>query len=337
MKRKFTSVAVIFLSTAFTLHLTDQAARHIQESSYFVAPTQSACQSSFSNAYMLGHLPDGGLGAMIEAEPRGGRLVSLIPGHAASKAGLKLGDRITAINGVSTQAQTTPWLVANLRGKIGTTVALEVQRGDGLWQRSFSLDLTRENIDSNHSVYSRVRDGELTIKVLWFDGSTAEQLSRHLNQATREDVSSVVLDLQNVSSGDLEAMTECASLFLPKATSVGYLVTETNQAKTLSAPIKTRGFAVTDQLTAVEVGPYTARTGELLAKSLAENLDIEIRGEATAGLGELDGTTIRSREHGQSGTWRLLDSQGQSLDGHPLTPSFWSWSSLLSPTPVGLE
>lgn len=334
MKSKYSTLAVIGLSTAFTLHLTDQAARYAQESSLFVSPVASSYVScpaaeEFTSAY----LPSGGLGAMVEAEPRGARLVSLMPGHAASKAGLRLGDRIVAIDGRPTRGHDTEWMVSHLRGKIGTSVALEVERGDGIWQRTFLMQLTREGIDSSHSVYSRVRDGVLTLKVLWLDGGTAGQLAEHLAQATRGDVTSVVLDLQNVSYGDSAYVAECASLFLPQGTPVGSMVGEYSG----SSPIFTTGFAVTDQLSAIEVGPYTARTGEMLARALNDHLDIEVRGAASAGLGTLDGRTIRSRDGSRGCTLQLLDSQGEAIDGRPLKPSFWSWSSLLSSVPSGLE
>lgn len=338
MKRKFSTLAVIALSTAFTLHLTDQVARYTQESSLFVTPVAASAQEGpLGGEFTTAFLPSGGLGAMIEAEPRGARLVSLMPGHAAAKAGLKLGDRIISVDGLSTQGHDAYWMVSHLRGKIGTTMRVEVERGEGIWQRTFSMDLTRENIDSNHSVYSRIRDGELTLKVLWLDSSTAQQLTDHLSQATRGDVTSVVLDLQNVSYGETSAVAECASLFLPTGTPVGYLVSDHNDVKSVSSPISTSGFAVTDQLTAIEVGPYTARTGEMLAKALESNLDIEVRGAKSAGLGTLDGRTIRSRVDNDGDNLQLLDGKGKALEGHPLKPSFWSWSSLLTSVPSGME
>jgi carboxyl-terminal processing protease len=338
VKRKLPTMSVIALSTALTLHLTDQVARYTQESSLFVKPAVASTTSCPMNGELsTAFRPSGGLGTLIEAEPRGARLVSVLPGHAAAKAGLQLGDRIVSIDGVSTRGHDVYWMVSHLRGKIGTSVRLEVERGEGLWQRCFTVDLMRENIDVRHSVYSRVRDGELTLKVLWLDSSTAGQLANHLAQATRGDVTSVVLDLQNVSYGDTDAVAECASLFLPKGTPVGYMVSDRQHIKSVSSAITTSGHAMTDQLNAIEVGPYTARAGEMLARALANNLDLEVRGKATAGLGTLDGRTIRSRVYYDGDSLQLLDSQGRSLDGNPLKPSFWTWSHLLSSVPSGLE
>lgn len=337
MKRKFSSMAVIFLSTAFTLHLTDQAARHVQESSLFVQPTVTTVCPGQSLGGFSDYLPEGGLGAMVEAEPRGGRLVSLMPGHAGDKAGLRLGDRIISIDGVSAQAKDTHWLVSHLRGKIGSAVRLEVERGEGIWQRTFSLTLQRGSIDSAHSVYSRVRDGVLTLRVLWLDGSTSEQIARHLEQAASNGVHSVVLDLQNLSYGSACDMVDCASLFLPQGTNLGKIVSSYGSQRAVSSEILTAGHPITDQLVAVEVGPYTARAGEMLARGLADNSDIEVRGKASAGLGVLDGRTIRSRDKAKADRMELLDSKGKAIEGRPLSPSFWNWSNLLSSVPSGLE
>lgn len=338
MKRKFSStLAAVALSAAFTLHLTDQAARHVQESSLFLPPAPASCPMAPLLLESPGQLPSGGLGAMIEAEPRGARIISLLPGHSAAKAGLRLGDRIVAVDGESTLSRSTSWSVQRLRGKIGTPVTLEVERGEGLWQRTFQLTLQRQQLDTSHSVYSRVRDGELTLRILWLDSGTAEQVSEHLAQASRGDVTSVVLDLQHVGHGDASAVADVASLFLPKGSAVGYMVSDRQEVKSVSGPLTTHGYPVTDQLNAVQVGPFTARSGELLARALVDHLGVEVRGAKTAGLGTLDGRTIKSRTATSGGDLFLLDSQGRSIEGNPLKPSFWSWSHLLSPVPTGLE
>lgn len=64
-------------------------------------------------------------------------------------------------------------------------------------------------------------------------------------------------------------------MFLPAGTLVGqYGQVNGNQELT---GIYTQGNQFSDQLTAVKVGPYTAKTGELLARALADNLDLEVR------------------------------------------------------------
>ena len=103
------------------------------------------------------------------------------------------------------------------------------------------------------------------------------------------------------------------------------------------ASIYTQGNQFSDQLTAVQVGPYTAKTGEVLARVLADNLDLEVQGQSTAGLGTLDQRSIRSRGERANYGVELFDAQGRRIDGNPLKPDFWSWSNLLSPVAAGLD
>ncbi len=336
MKTRISSLTITILSVALILHFSDQMMRHAQEASV----TQWGCPANGQtnptaerSAYNPVNLhAQGGLGALIESEPRGVRLVSLIPGHAAEVAGLKTGDRIVRIDGNSAANRSERWAIAHLRGKIGTSVGLEVQRGEGLWQRTFRVELKRQHIESRYSVYSRLKNGELTIKLLWVDSSTPEQLARHLAQVSKGDVTEVVLDLQNLSYGSVHDAARCAALFLPESEIVGYLSASDDQRLELLADSP----AVTDRLVAVEVGPYTARAGELLARALVNHLGVTVRGSETAGLGTLDRRSIRSRNKASSDTgFQLYDSQGKAIDGRPLKPSFWSWSNLLSPIPVG--
>lgn len=331
MNRKKISWAALFFGVACSFFIADQATRYLQ------APTACTRVASHTGSE-LGRdwscLPSGGLGAMIEAEARGVRLVSVIPGNAASKAGLIVGDRIVSIDGVSASDKSPEWMLRSLRGKIGTSVKLDIERGDGIWQRRFKMEVVRQSIDSDHSVYSRIHNGELVIKVLWFDESTASQLVEHLGQLASGRIDSVVLDLQSASYGDVDAAARCASLFLPQNTRLGYVVAPGCSGKDEATAIVTSGFAVTDQLTKVRVGPYTARAGEMLARALTHQLGLEVVGRPSAGLGALSGELIRSYGREEVGTGvQLLDDKGCPIEGNPLRPSFWSWSNLLAPLP----
>jgi carboxyl-terminal processing protease len=334
VKRKISSLALMFLSMALTLHLTDNALRHAQETTPTAnTPVAERC-TDYSNIWAL---PSGGIGALVECEPNGIRLVTCLPGHAGDLSGLRLGDRIVAINGESTMGCNEPWAVSQLRGKIGTKVVLDVERGDGLTQRCFRTELERRHIKTQYSVYSRLRSNELTIRVLWLGPETTAQLADHLAQVNQNKVDNVILDLTNLSHGDVNSLKECASMFLPEGTLVGYYSQILPNQETQMNELRTEGNQFTDQITAIKVGPYTAKSGEVLARALSDNLDLEVIGQATAGLGTLDHRTIRSRgTRGDYGV-EMFDAQGDRIDGNPMEPDFWSWSNLLAPVKAGLE
>lgn len=340
MKIKISSLTLSILSVALITHGADQMLRYAQESPTLPVANQATTRTVADCSYYQQHAiaTRGGLGAIVEAEPRGVRIVSLLPGHAGEDAGLRLGDRIVRIDGESAVGRSDRWAITRLRGKIGTTTLLEVERGEGLWQRTFAVQVQRQNIETRYSVYSRLRDGELTVKVLWVDGQTSEQLGRHLAQISQGEVDKVVLDLQNLSYGNLQDVVDSVALFLPEPTVVGYLASPDGGDRGNRAELVANLPAMTDKLEAVVVGPYTARGGELFARALADNLKVEVRGKQTAGLGTMDRRTIRSRNGLDGvGTFELLDAKGKPIEGRPLKPSFTSWSSLLSPIPTGFR
>ena len=344
MKRKISSLALMFLSMAVTLHLTDSVARHVQEaplSTTSCAAQESECDSppSFEELlYSCDPLPKSGLGAIIEAEPRGIRLVSLLPGHAASNSGLQVGDRIIQVDDQHALSRDGDWAVRHLRGKIGTRVDLVVERGQGLLQKTFRTTIQRASLDTYHSVYSKVENDELVLRVLWLSSTTADQLAEHLSRVDSDQFSSIRLDLTNLSSGDVNSLADCASLFLPEGTLLGHQSNDPAfRVGSERHGIFTQSFAITDRLQTVEVGPYTGGVAELWARALADNLDVTIVGAPTAGLGTTFGRSLKSRSELPEGAYQLFDAEGTALEGNPLKPSFWSWSNLLSPVASGLE
>lgn len=72
---------------------------------------------------------EGGIGIQFAGDPHGVRVVDFVSDSPAREAGLEVGDVITAIDG--TPAGRLPlvsWLVS-LRGPVGTSVVLEIERG----------------------------------------------------------------------------------------------------------------------------------------------------------------------------------------------------------------
>lgn len=73
----------------------------------------------------------GGIGVVLRHRPSEGVLVvdRVPPGGSADRAGLREGDRITAIDGAPVAGRTTESVVRALRGEVGSRVRLEVLRG----------------------------------------------------------------------------------------------------------------------------------------------------------------------------------------------------------------
>ena len=98
------------LADPYSDYLTEQEARELQES-------------------LSGEVE--GIG--VEIGIRDGRLVviSPLPGSPAAKAGIRTGDRITAVGNTPTQGLTVEEVAKLIRGRAGTTVRVTVQAPGG--------------------------------------------------------------------------------------------------------------------------------------------------------------------------------------------------------------
>jgi carboxyl-terminal processing protease len=74
--------------------------------------------------------PDGGIHARLAyKEETGLRVVDVPPDGPAWNAGVRRGDRVVAVDGKSVRRMSAEEIVERLRGKAGTEVRLQLQRG----------------------------------------------------------------------------------------------------------------------------------------------------------------------------------------------------------------
>lgn len=77
----------------------------------------------------LGCAGPGGIHARMAYSEEGGvRVIDVPPGSAAEQGGLRVGDRIAAIEGTSVTSLSYQEVVERLRGRSGSTVEIEVTR-----------------------------------------------------------------------------------------------------------------------------------------------------------------------------------------------------------------
>src|SRR5699024_10134833 len=74
----------------------------------------------------------GGIGAQVGLSDDTITLVKILSGTPAERAGLKAGDKVLAINDELTKGYSVEDAVAKIRGDIGTSLKLNIQRGDDL-------------------------------------------------------------------------------------------------------------------------------------------------------------------------------------------------------------
>ena len=167
----------------------------------------------------------GGVGMFLEQDPETENLFVLapMPGTPAFEAGLKPGDQILAIDGVSTHGQPRREAVKMLRGPINESVEITLSRG----QENFSRTLTRSVIPvaSAHGDYRTPEGGWKYnlkdqprigyIRLVQFGEKSTEEFQEALKQ-TQGNIDGLIIDLRNNTGGLLDVAIDICDMFLPQ-------------------------------------------------------------------------------------------------------------------------
>ncbi|EPH40107.1 putative CtpA-like serine protease [Streptomyces aurantiacus JA 4570] len=130
-------------------------------------------------------------------------------GGPADRAGIREGDRLTAIDGKKATGRPVTDVVALLRGdRANTPVTLGLQRGTRAWTET----LRRARLSTDSVTVTRLRDGAVMIKVAAFTKGSGEAVRDAVRRAPKG--AGVLLDLRGNSGGLVSEATTASSAIL---------------------------------------------------------------------------------------------------------------------------
>ncbi len=243
-------------------------------SAYFNAQMYQQMQNNLAGQY-------GGIGASVTSTDGQITIVSVNPDSPAERAGLKAGDTILEIDGVSTAGMSVEDTVAKVQGPKGTQVSLLV-RHQGETGTTL-LTITRDDIKIV-SVSFKMMGDIAYINISEFTANTNDELTPVFQELSTNGAKGIVLDLRDNPGGPELAVVDVASRFITKGTilTVRYndgskdVVTATKQAQTTNLPV------------VVLVNASSASASEVLAGALQDYGIAVIAGEVTYGKGSVD-------------------------------------------------
>jgi carboxyl-terminal processing protease len=155
-----------------------------------------------------------GLGVELKAQDGGLVIVRVIPGSPAEAAGVRMGDRIRAVDGRPTSRYTTDQAANLLQGPEGSVCALVVAApGEG--ERQLSIRRQRIEVPSVDQI--RILDsqqGVAYLRMTCFQKTTRRDLEAALWRLHRDGMRSLIIDLRGNPGGLLVSSVEVADLFL---------------------------------------------------------------------------------------------------------------------------
>ncbi|HJS46144.1 MAG TPA: S41 family peptidase [Rhizomicrobium sp.] len=254
----------------------------------------------------------GGVGIQVAPDSGAIRVVSPMDGMPAAAAGVKPGDRITAIDGTAVAGQDFNATINRMRGPVGTKVTLTVQR-DGE-TKPFDVTLVRADVPIDATT-SR-REGDVGyIRMPGFNEKTAEGLEkavRDLRKQIGPGLKGYVLDLRNNPGGLLDQAIQVSDDFLNSGEVVS---TRGRRAEDTQRYDAKRGDITDGKPIVVLINGGTASASEIVSGALQDHKRATILGMTSFGKGSVQ--TVLALGEGR-GALRLTTARYYTPSGHSI-------------------
>lgn len=205
-------------------------------------------------------------------------VISVLPDSPAEKAGIHSGDIFESIAGFTTRDMSVGQAVNFLRGQPGQGVKVGViRRGKA---DPDEVDLVREKLATAKLVVQKVDPDILAIRIPSFVPGRADEIRARLQEADKEGIHKVILDVRNCGRGPVSEAVAVARLFVPSGT-LATLRGQTVSTQVFSAD---PGKVVWRQPVSVLIDATSSGAAEVLAAAMVSTHRGDVVGERTFGL-----------------------------------------------------
>jgi len=282
-----------------------------EHSTLLDAREYAALQASTNGSYA-------GVGVEVEGVATGIRIVRCLSGSPAQRAGLRAGDLVVRIDEVAVSAANLDVATDLLRGDVGSSVRLAVQR-DGHAAQDYLLQ--RSEVQLPSVAAESLAPGVGYFRISEFTNATANELATAVagvRAAHGGKLKGLIIDLRNNPGGVLEAASASADEFLEHGTIVSADGRTGDSRFRMEA---TPGDLAGGAPIVVLVNGGSASAAEILAAALRENGRATLVGRKTYGKGTVQ--TILPLSDGEAlkiTTSRYYTPSGASINGVGITP-----------------
>jgi carboxyl-terminal processing protease len=200
----------------------------------------------------------------------------------ASLQGLRFGDRIDAVDGVSMHAKSSAEVRDKIRGPLGSHVKLTITHANS--GTTDIIEIVRNKVPqpSVPDAYM-IRPGVGYIDMTrGFNRDTSQGLKQKLESLRAKDMTSLVLDLRNNPGGLLEQAIRVADIFLPAGQ---VILTQKGRNGLNDYEYKARNTDPDRTPLVILVNEYTASASEIVAGAMQDHDRAMIVGQTSFGKG----------------------------------------------------
>ena len=190
----------------------------------------------------------------------------------SGKAGMKKGDRIVAVDGVSVNGKTLDEVVKTIRGVPGTSVKITILRKTDVADQKIDMDVVRAKFVVHVVKSEDLGNGVALISLEHFESQYGtEEMYNALTKAAKGKA--VILDLRGNPGGELGQAINIAGMFLEKGTIV-QLIQRNGDDKV----VITHAVSPTDYTGTIVVNgkPKATKTGERMDMVLPKDMPVVV-------------------------------------------------------------
>jgi len=258
----------------------------------------------------------GGLGIEISQSDKLLTVISPIEGTPADKAGVKAGDNILKIDGVSTEGMDLMDAVHKMRGQPGTKVTITIFRAG--FEAPKDLVITRAVIKIQTVKSFMLADDVGYIRLSEFMGDCSDEFTTALDALRSKGAQSLIIDVRNNPGGKLNSAAEIAGHFVPKGE---VIVSTASRYKDKDMSFPSDGDDMWKKPVVILINGGSASASEILAGALQDYGLAVVVGTKSFGKGSVQ--TILQISNGGSlrlTTAKYLTPKGRSLHGKGIDP-----------------
>ena len=245
-------------------------------------------EESLSNFELLTTGRYGGVGSLIRKRDDYVIFAQPYKGSPSDLAGIKIGDKILAIDGQSMQGRDVSVISSHLKGEPESDVEVVIERNIG--GAVDTLRLTRKRISIPSVNYAGIiRDGVGYISHNDFIEGSYDEMRRAVEQLLATDsLQGIVLDYRSNGGGVMQEAVDIASLFVPRGSRVVSLMGRDSSSL---KHLETRYAPLAENIPIVVlVSGNSASASEILAGALQDMDRAVVMGNRTYGKGLVQGT-----------------------------------------------
>jgi len=260
----------------------------------------------------------GGIGVEVDIENQRIVIIRVSEDGPASRAGVRAGDIITAVNDQPVRGRRLYEAIDELRGEPGSEVSLRIQYGE---EPVRTVELSREYIPVP-SVDSNLLEGQIGyFRITHFHENSHEDLAKAIDELRMQvhtPLRGVILDLRNNMGGVIQPAVAIADGFLEE----GLIVYTRSRYQGTQLEFSAKpGEWLPGVPLALLVNRTTASASEVLAGALQDHGRATVFGEQTYGKGTIqsmlalrDGSALRLT------TARYFTPSGKSIQDKGIEP-----------------